>query len=112
MMKKILLICLIICAVFAFCACSMNNLPQGTLLEGYASPDGKYVLNTYLVNEGATVDYAVRGELVSEKETKNIYWDYHVDNAQVSWIDNENVSINGHVLNVNTDVYDYRNDAE
>lgn len=111
-MKKFLLSCLLVCVVCIFCACSMNNLPQGTLLKKHNSPDGKYVLNTYLVNEGATVDYAVRGELVSEKGVKNIYWDYHIDNAEVCWIDNENVNINGHVLNVNKDVYDYRSDIE
>ena len=39
----------------------------------------------------------------------NIYWNYHEDHAEVEWIDDETVIINGIQLNVLTEIYDFRN---
>lgn len=108
-MKKLILLCLIL--PFIICSCSMNSLPEGSLLASYPSPDDSYVLNIYLVNGGATTDYAIRGELKYGESSKNIYWDYHIDHADVAWIDTQTVCINGHVLNVRKDIYDFRKDT-
>ncbi|MBR6408107.1 MAG: DUF5412 domain-containing protein [Clostridia bacterium] len=111
-------VCLFILLVFVLFLCScgmfgMDNLPKGELLASYPSPDEKYTVNIYLTDGGATTDYAVRGEAV-EAETgkaRNIYWQYHEDNADVVWISDDTVEINGIKLNVLTGKYDYRYDA-
>ena len=88
----------------------MNDLPNGDYIESYESPNGEYVVNSYLCSGNATVDFAVRCEAVNNKtgDTRNIYWEYHFDTADVSWVDENTVLINGHYLNVITDSYDWR----
>nr|WP_088011915.1 DUF5412 domain-containing protein [Gottfriedia acidiceleris] len=89
----------------------MNRLPKGDFLTEEKSPNGKYTLKAYVTNGGATTDYAVRGELVfnKEKKSKNIYWNYSESAADIDWIDNDKVVINGHTLNVPQDKFDFRN---
>jgi len=90
---------------------NLENLPNGSLVNTGHSPNGDYTLNIYLVNGGSTVDWAIRGEVIFAEEDmspKTIYWSYHENKADIKWIDNQTVSINGHVLNVLTDTYDWR----
>ena len=90
----------------------MDSLPTGEYLTEETSPDGKYTLKAYVANGGATVSYAVRGELIineSNKKVKNIYWNYREDTANITWIDNDTVVINGHSLDVPNDKFDFRN---
>ena len=102
----------VIAIVIGFFCCrffvSMFTLPKGELIYTSESPSGEYIVNIYLTNGGATTDYAVRGELVEGSKKKNIYWQYHEDSADVSWIGEYEVNINGVVLDVRHDVYDYR----
>ncbi len=90
----------------------MKHLPEGEVLTESVSPDGAYTVRAYITNGGATVAYSVRGELVfnnENKRDKNIYWNYREDSATVNWIDNDTVDINGHVLTIPTETYDFRN---
>ncbi|MGN7468355.1 DUF5412 domain-containing protein [Brevibacillus sp. SAFN-007a] len=89
---------------------SMSHLPQGTLIEQSISPSGEFTVNAYLVNGGATTALCVRGELQNNKtgKRKNMYWDYRIDKAEIVWINNETVSINGHVLSIKNDTFDWR----
>lgn len=90
---------------------SMESLPKGEFLVEELSPDGKFTLKAYVTNGGATTSYAVRGELVfNEKngKTKNIYWNYREEDAEISWVDNDTVIINNHTLNVPKEKYDFR----
>ncbi|MEK0317240.1 DUF5412 family protein [Cohnella sp. 56] len=89
----------------------INHLPKGTLIKEVQSPDKKHSIKIYLVNGGATVDFAVRGELIfnsKHKKKKNIYWVYHRDDAEVHWESNNIVNINGVKLKIPDEVYDYR----
>ena len=91
----------------------MDRLPKGEFLTEETSPDGKYTLKAYVTNGGATTSYAVRGELVfneNQKKTKNIYWNYREETAEITWKDNDTVVINGHTLNVPNDKFDFRHD--
>ncbi|GHU82631.1 hypothetical protein AGMMS50284_4830 [Clostridia bacterium] len=94
-------------------ASNMKNLPVGEKIDSYDSPSGEYTVNIYLDNGGATVDFAIRGELLNNSNNikKNIYWCYARNSAKVEWIDNETVVINGKTLNVLTDVYNWRTDS-
>lgn len=62
-------------------------------------------------NGGATTSYAIRGEAVTDRGVKNIYWQYDETRADVRWLSDEVVSINGVVLNIYEDVYDYRRNS-
>lgn len=90
----------------------MNRLPTGEYLTEETSPDGEYTLRAYITNGGATTSYTIRGELVFNKKdgkTKNIYWNYREDSADIVWIDRDTVEINGHSLDVPNDKFDFRN---
>jgi Family of unknown function (DUF5412) len=91
----------------------MSRLPQGEFLTEETSPDGTYTLKAYVTNGGATVSYAVRGELVFNgkgDKTKNIYWKYREETADITWKDDDTVVINGRTLDVPGDSYDFRHD--
>ena len=74
------------------------------------SPDSSYTITAYLNNGGATTDYAVLCTVKNNKteKTKNIYWNYHCSTADIEWLDNKTVNINGIELDVTKDLYDYR----
>lgn len=81
------------------------------LINEVVSPDGKYTISAYLNNGGATTDYAVLC-LVKNNENekkKNIYWNHHCTEAKIEWNDKDTVTINGVELNIDKDIYDYRN---
>ncbi|WP_225217688.1 DUF5412 domain-containing protein [Sporosarcina gallistercoris] len=90
---------------------NMDRLPKGELLTEETSPNGKYTLKAYVTDGGATGSYAVRGELVFHEKndkTKNIYWNYREEAAEITWKDDHTVVINGHELDVRKDIYDFR----
>ena len=88
------------------------DLPTGEYLTEETSPDGTYTIRAYRNNGGATTSYSIRGELVFNKnnsKTKNIYWNYREDTAEIEWTDNDTVIINGHTLEVPNERFDFRN---
>ena len=89
---------------------SMKALPEGELMKTTHSPDGQYTVNSFLVSGNATVGFSVRCEVIenSSGEKRNIYWQYHCETADIKWVDNVTVIINGKELNVLTDSYDWR----
>jgi len=74
------------------------------------SPDSTYTITAYLNNGGATTDYAVLCAVKNNKTGKerNIYWNYHCTTANIQWLDDKTVSINGIELDITKDLYDYR----
>ena len=85
--------------------------PKGDFIEQSISPKGTYTVKTFLINGGATTDFAVRGELVFNKnksKSKNIYWEYHTSKSNIYWIDDNTISINGHEISLPYGKYDYR----
>lgn len=109
--RHILTLILLVAFLLLFTSCyNLSNLPKGKMIKSYDSPNKNYTINIYLCDGGATTDFAIRGELVDNFNTKNIYWGYHEEDANVVWIDEENVIINGRKLNVLNDVYDFRDE--
>lgn len=51
---------------------SLKNVPKGSLVQSIESPDGSYMLHTYVSRNTLSLD-ADRGELVNKK---TIYWNY------------------------------------
>ena len=88
----------------------MGRLPKGTFQNSYDSPNGSYTLNIYLC-EGTLSAPAIRGELnynFKNKKNRNIYWNYDLDNVHVYWKTDDIVVIDGIILDVTSDVYDFR----
>ena len=117
--KKLLigfvLACLVFCALIGYgvywAFYDMNRLPTGEYLTEATSPDGKYTIKVYLTNGGATTSYGIRAELVfNEKDetTKTIYWNYDEETAMIQWLDNEKVMINGQILTIPNEKFDFR----
>ena len=75
-----------------------------------SSPNGTYTVTAYLNNGGATTSYSVLGTLKNNKngKTKNIYWQYRCQKAEIEWLNEESIRINGVELNVKNEIYDYR----
>ena len=114
-MGKKITVLLIIIAILSYgiywAFFDMNRLPKGDLIAEVKSPNGMYSIKAYVSNGGATTDFSVLGELNYNtiiKNPKNVYCNYHEESANIEWIDNKIVSINGHQLNVLYDTFDYR----
>jgi len=113
MKKKNILFYFVLSVIIIFSSCAsygMDNLPKGELMQTVYSPDETYIINSYLVSGGATVDFCVRCEVVEipTGKKRNIYWEYRCETARIEWINNTTVKINDKLLNVNTDSYDWR----
>ncbi|EOU1651509.1 DUF5412 family protein [Clostridium perfringens] len=74
------------------------------------SSDGKYKVEAYLINGGATVDWSVKCYLREGDIKKEIYRDYHINEANMIWIDNDTISINNHNIDLPNGKYDFRDE--
>ena len=71
------------------------------LLGETVSSDGKYKVEAYLINGGATVDWSVKCYLREGEIKKEIYRDYHINEANMIWIDNNTISMVNMILEMN-----------
>ena len=74
------------------------------------SPDSSYTVTAYLNSGGATTAFSVLGTVRNNKTERehNIYWNYRCTTANINWVDDNTVNINGVTLDVRKDIYDYR----
>ncbi|NGT52602.1 DUF5412 family protein [Clostridium perfringens] len=77
------------------------------LLGETVSSDGKYKVEAYLINGGATVDWSVKCYLREGDIKKEIYRNYHINEANMIWIDNDTISINNHNIDLPNGKYDF-----
>lgn len=115
--KRLITICIIIATMVGGVAYAINwafydieRITGQEYLKQSTSPNGTYTVTAYLNNGGATTDFAVLVTLKNNKngKTKNIYWQYHCEKADIEWLNDERIKINGVELNVKNQVYDYR----
>ncbi|MBQ7504821.1 MAG: hypothetical protein IJT79_05835 [Ruminococcus sp.] len=100
-----------IIVVFSSCAAiGMDNLPTGELIKTSNSPNKQYRIEVYLCCGNATTANSVRCAAVeiNSQKSRNILWQYRQDDAEIEWLDDNNVKINGIKLNILTDSYDWR----
>lgn len=88
----------------------IQRLDGQEIIQEVSSPDGTYTVTAYLNNGGATTGYAVLCSVKTngQSKEKNIYWQYRCEKADIVWVDEYTVQINGVELNVKKDTYDYR----
>ena len=95
---------------------NLKDLPTGEFLYSSMSPSGDKTLKLYKVD--STLGKAVRGEILTidgEGNTvqENVYWNVGADTAVSGWLDDDNVSIDGHVINTKTKkFFDCRNELD
>ena len=105
----ILLTLVVLFALFIIYSSNMQTVRGEELIGTYHSPNGTYILTTYLNNaKDWTVDFAVLGRVKNTKTnlSKNIYYKYHCNIAKVQWLDDTTVVINDVIINVTKDTYD------
>lgn len=104
-MKKILaLIITLMIITINFCGCAPS---KDELIKSSLSPSGQYVVVAYRNLGNATVDYSVICDVVNLKDisSRTIYIQYHESEAELKWIDETTVAINGIELDINNDYY-------
>lgn len=93
---------------YLFSGCSFV---QEDLLLTTTSPNNTYTVEAYKVNGGATVDFSIKVYLIDNKNKILIYNKYHDYDADIKWIDNDIISINGITLDLSKGgTYDWRKD--
>ena len=68
------------------CLTGCENMCSKEKIQSETSPDGKKIINTYLINCHATVDWSVIAELCENNKCKEIYNCYHENDSLVYWI--------------------------
>ncbi|MBS4192752.1 hypothetical protein KHA94_21715 [Bacillus sp. FJAT-49705] len=79
-------------------------------LETISSPDGKYTIDFYRWDAGAAGSFGIRGELNGPFWfKKRIYYEKRTENVEIEWENNNTVSINNHIFNLDEgDTYGYQ----
>ena len=115
--KNLVIISIIIVAMVGAAAYAINwaffdiqRIDGQEYLKELTSPNGTYTVTAYLNNGGATTGYAVLCALKNNNngKNKNIYWQYRWEKADMEWLNDETIKINGLELNVKNEIYDYR----
>lgn len=111
--SMLLIIIVLIFALFSYgihWAYDIQRLDGQEIINVSESPDASYTVTAYLNSGGATVDFAVLCAVKNNGtgEERNIYWNYHCQTADIQWLDDKTIRINGIELDVTKDLYDYR----
>ena len=87
-----------------------QSIPKGKLFKSVKSPNGKYIANAFYGQDNATVDFSVIVEIenIKNNKKKNIYFEYHCEEADIKWLSDKKIMINGRKLDIYKDVYDFR----
>ncbi len=104
-MKKVCLITsalILISLIFSGCSPSKDEFIKSSL-----SPSGQYVVVAYRNLGNATVDFSVICDIVNleDLDSRTIYIQHHESEAEIQWIDETTVDINGIELDINSDYY-------
>ena len=77
------------------------------LLAEYPSPDGAHTLSVYLSDGGATTAWTILCDVTgkSVRGRHRIYTKGHCNKADVRWIDDRTVEINGVVLDIYGEIH-------
>ena len=111
---KVLLVCaaviLLLMLAVHWAFFNIQRIHWQEMIDETTSADGRYTVTAYLTNGGATtacgVLCGVRDNTTGRE--RKIYWQYRCETAQMSWVDGDTIIINGVMLDVPGDTYDYR----
>lgn len=116
--KKIAISAVLIAIIAVVLICVYHFFFSTAAIEGekfvseYPSPNSTYTVEIYQNDGGATTGYATLGVLRKKSDSsysRNIYWENHTESAEVKWLDDDTVVINGRKIeNVLKNKYDFR----
>lgn len=88
----------------------LSEYTGGEFIGATDSPNGRYTISAYIYRGSATESDTVRAELIDNDNDlqKNIYLQYRKRSVRCEWIDDVTVNINGIILDVTCDTYDWR----
>lgn len=94
--SSLLSIALLLAVTFTFLASSMG---ASVHIETASSPDDSYTLEFYRWNAGAAGSHGIRGEINGPLWTKKrFYYQVNKEDVNVTWEDENTVTINNHTL--------------
>ncbi len=89
----------------------IQRMEGQTLLGATVSPKQNYTAFAYL-NVEARDQQAVLVRVIDNRSgwERNVYWHVGCDEAEVLWLDDKTVVVNGQALYITEDIYDSRHD--
>ncbi|KAB8135756.1 hypothetical protein F9U64_10820 [Gracilibacillus oryzae] len=79
------------------------SIGESKQISSVRSPDNQYTIDFYQIDPGATGSVGVRGEINGPLWfKKHIYYQDEIEQVDVEWENNHTVSINDHVLDLNS----------
>ena len=97
------------CLYYIFKDRPIRETDTEVLLTTTSSPDGKYVLEAYKTEPGATVDFSIKVYQILDGKKHLVYNGYHESVVNLNWVNNNVVSINGKELDLSkNETYDWR----
>ncbi len=85
---------------------NIEDVPKGVLVAEYDSPTGEQKISCYKVE--TAIGNAVRCSLTDDEGERNIYWNTETENAEIRWMNEKTVIINGMLIEIDSVVYDSR----
>lgn len=80
-----------------------------TFITSSESPDGKYILEAYRTEPGATVDFSIKVYMINDNKKLLIYNAYHEYDAKIIWVNDSVVLINDKKLDLSLEEkYDWQ----
>ena len=112
----VIIITIVMSSAMYYLFFDINRIKGEELITQSVSPNSTYTIEAYLNGGSATTDSAVLCTICynnKDKKDRNIYWDYHCNEAVIEWVDDDTVIINGKTINdVTKDKYDFRTDKK
>jgi hypothetical protein len=113
MKKKIFSIFFVlVILVFGWYIFLYHPTSENHLLKSISSPNGNYVVSTYLWEGDSLSENSVTADLYNKKtkKTKEIYDNYPDNNPEVFWISNTKVKIGNEILDISKkETYSWKN---
>lgn len=91
---------------------NIQRIKWQEILSETTSPNGRYTVTAYLTNGGATTAFGVLAGVEDHKRgrERKFYWQYRCKEAEMEWLSDSVLRINGITLDVDKDTFDYRYD--
>lgn len=89
---------------------NIQRIKWQEILAETTSPDGRYTVTAYLTNGGATTAFCVLAGVEDHirRRERKFYWQYRCEEAEMEWISDYVLRINGVTLDVGKDTFDWR----
>ncbi|MET3696567.1 hypothetical protein ABID53_000886 [Bacillus oleivorans] len=81
----------------------LSSLGRDELIKTVQSPDENYTINFYSWDAGAAGTFGISGEVEGFWSHRRIYYERRIEQAELEWLNNHTISINGHHLDLDNE---------